>query len=46
MNIVEKYMDVYNAIKAWVMGYGDVKDRCADFISKIEEIPSKATEIA
>ena len=45
-NTVEKYMEVYEAIKAWVLGYIDVKDRVGDFTEKLMEIPSKATEIA
>ena len=46
MNTVEKYMEVYEAIKAWVMGYVDVKDRCEDFIDKLKEVPEKAANIA
>lgn len=46
MNTVEKYMAVYESIKAWVMGYVDVKDRCEGFMEKLQEIPGKATEIA
>lgn len=45
MNTVEKYMEIYESIKAWVLGYVDVKDRCQGFIDKLTEIPGKATEI-
>ena len=41
----EKYMDIYNSIKDWIMAYVEVAPKTEDFITKLEAIPDRVTKI-
>ena len=46
LEAAEKYMDIYNSIKAWIMAYVEVAPKTQDFIDKLEGIPDRVKAIA
>ena len=42
----EKYLNMFNSIKDWIMAYVDIAPKTQDFIDKITAIPDKVEAIA